>query len=379
VSNLRRIPWWTIATVVVLVGLAARLAWVASHTETGWETIAADWHAAAIGQFFGYRLPVAQRGQKGQNDFWLPEVDRVLSREPRTPELIVGAIQFLDVYNGDYQQILASELMSIPYLDGYEGPNWVAEPGPDRRHAKQLSLTTAACAEFPSSTLVWQTRAEECAPYARTENALADDNNWQTVLDECRRHDPGNSLYDFLAAHRLLNDARNLANEDEFGVGGNPLPDDVLNQHRAKEIELDDEATKLVQRALDLPRFEAPWNQAAVLAFIDKTSLPLREKAHAGAWSNNSHCWLWGVADLLNGVVGRDEARNLPAKAEAARHLAIAVCELDAKQPRHDPLEHFEEARFQTEQWKSWAAYLGRDLTAPPTDEARQAKKTAIE
>ena len=82
-------------TTLVLAALAARVAWIASHTETGWETIASDWREATLGQFVGHRLSVAQRDLAAQTEFWLAEIDRILATEPHTPELLLGAVRML--------------------------------------------------------------------------------------------------------------------------------------------------------------------------------------------------------------------------------------------------------------------------------------------
>ena len=226
----RHIPWKAILAATVLAGLAARLAWVASHTETGWETIAADWHAATIGQFVGHRLPVAQRDQTAQTEFWLAEIDRILAREPHTPELLQGAVRMLGAYNGDYNLPLAADLVAVPDLDVYDGPGGRGyDPRAEqRRRAKQLQLAAQATAEFPESLAAWQTRAEVCAqPFGASEDPRnAED--WHKVVDECRRHDPNNSFYSLLIASRLLWEADSIAANDDYAVsnGNAPSADD---------------------------------------------------------------------------------------------------------------------------------------------------------
>src|SRR5436853_7729354 len=99
---IHRIGWRTTTVALLIAVLAARLAWIAGHTETGWETIADDCHAAVVGQFFGYRLPLPLRGLEEQSDFWVTEVERILKQEPHTSELLEGALLVLNSPCWDY-------------------------------------------------------------------------------------------------------------------------------------------------------------------------------------------------------------------------------------------------------------------------------------
>ena len=376
----RHIPWKAILAVTVLAGLAARLAWVASHTETGWETIAADWHAATIGRIVGYRLPVAQRHAMEQDSFWLSEIDRVLARERKTPELFQGAIRILDTYNGDYQQIPSPEFVSVPEIDVLYGESH-RNPNSEfvqKRRAKQMALAEEACSEFPSSPSVWQIRAEENQPFDAASQSTADE--WTKLYDGCATHDPGNSLYPFLAASRLLSEATRIAVDDDIAANnGNPRSDDVIQQHQQLEIESENSAIKLIDQALELPRFELAHDRQPVLAFIDKTSLPKREKAHLGAWFDVPNYLLTSIVAELQDLIGRVEARTAGADTEKLRRTALAVCELFSKQPPKDALWRWYNVRFRAGQWKAWLDYLGRDLTRPESDEFRQVRQKAID
>jgi hypothetical protein len=366
----RHIPWKAILAATVLAGLAARLAWLASHTETGWETIAADWHAATIGRIVGYRLPVAQRDQRGQNDFWLPEIDRILAREQKTPELFIGAIRFLDTYNGDSQQIFLPELMAVPDIDLFDGPRYHApESGPERRRAKQRALAAEACREFPSSPSVWQIRAEENYQFDPSSDLSATE--WQKIDAECASHDADNALYPLLAANRLLSEATNIANSDDIAASNeNPRSEEVLRQHQQKEVELEGTAIKLINEALELPRFELVHDRQPALEFIDKASLPRREKAHLGAWFDVVNYSPAETARLLDLVVERVESRSPGADTTQLRRLGLAVAELYAKQPAQGALWRWRwgVARIRADQWKSWLDFLGRDSTRPPAE-----------
>ena len=57
--------WQWLLIVVLLIGMATRVAWIASHTDTGWQTIASDWREATEGQFVGLIFPFAKSDNPG--------------------------------------------------------------------------------------------------------------------------------------------------------------------------------------------------------------------------------------------------------------------------------------------------------------------------
>ena len=372
--------WFLIA--LVPAALAARVAWIASHTETGWETIAGDWREATIGQFVGHRLPVAQRDFPAQTEFWLAEIDRVLAREPHTPELLLGAARILGAYSGDYHLPLSADLVQVPDLDIYRGPG--GRGSPDRREserrAKQLQLAAQATTEFPGSFSAWQTRAEKCSqlfgPLEDPQNAAG----WRNSVEECQKHDAENSIYRFLIANHLFSDANNIARGDEATTAnGNPPTTAALDEHIRQEIELENAGVAEVKHGLELPKFEWPNASAATREFISKTSLPLVEKAHLVAWSDHDSFFLIGIADELVEVASRVESRTPGASTKELRQFAIDLCELNSRQPWSDSLFRIRGPSMGADQWKQWAVYLSRNLDAPVSKEAAEAREKAID
>ncbi len=91
----RRLLLWGGLLLVFLV-LAVRLAWVASRTETGWETITQQWRDATVGLVLGNHVPVGSLEPIDQAEFWLRETDRILAADPDNAELAMGAALVLD-------------------------------------------------------------------------------------------------------------------------------------------------------------------------------------------------------------------------------------------------------------------------------------------
>jgi hypothetical protein len=381
VDRALRNHWRWLLVAFALAVLAARVAWIASHTATGWETIASDWREATVGQFAGHRLPVSQRDMAAQTEFWLAEIDRVLGREPHTPELLLGAVRMLGSFSCDYHLPPSAELLEVPDLDHYHGPNsrgWPDKREPDRR-AKQLQLAAEATAEFPDFLSAWQTRAEKCSqrfgPAEEPRNAT----DWRKILQDCERHDPENSFYNFLIAYHLLSDAGNIAGSDEAATAnGNPPTDAALIEHKQQEIELENAALEEVKNGLQLPKFEWPDARAAIKDFIEKTGLPLVERAHLISWSGPDNL-LGGIPDQLVNVAARIESREPGTDTKDVRRMAIQICELNDRHPPRDPIDRLRETFFWADQWKKWAVYLSRDLDAPVPQEAIVARSKAID
>jgi hypothetical protein len=383
VARVLRNHWRWFLTALVLAGLAARLAWIAAHTETGWETIASDWREATIGQFIGHRLPVAQRYSTEQTDFWLAEIDRLLAREPHTPELLVGAVRMLGTYYGDYHLSLSADLFAAPNLYDYDrqdhrGYDSASEP----RQAKQIQLAVQATSEFPMSLLTWQTLAEVASDDEKPSEVPVDLPDWRKVLDECRAHDPDNSMYDFLAADRLLTEDSVLEITDEQRVAnGIPTADDILREHRRTEIELENEALEHIERGLKLPKFEAANDNRHAYRFIDLTGLPLPERAHLKASYHSGDFDLGVLSVQLDDLAERMEKRDPAADTTELRRLALRFCQLRATQPNADPAELMGRTSSLAVEWKSWLDYLKRDLSpdAQRSEELAQARRMLID
>jgi hypothetical protein len=81
---------------LLLAIVTARLVWIASRTEIGWELLGCQWQDATLGRF-GLRptsidaLPPAE-----QAAYWLPQVERIMDESPPSAQLAMGAAWVLD-------------------------------------------------------------------------------------------------------------------------------------------------------------------------------------------------------------------------------------------------------------------------------------------
>ena len=94
-----RLPSTRLALAAFLLAalvLGARLAWVASTAETGWETIELSWVNAILGTVGLEREPIGDRAPTEQADIWLREVDRIVAEHPNDPAIAMGAAWMLD-------------------------------------------------------------------------------------------------------------------------------------------------------------------------------------------------------------------------------------------------------------------------------------------
>jgi hypothetical protein len=95
VRRLRSVDLRTLLFLLLAI-VTARLVWIASRTEIGWELLGCQWQDATLGRF-GLRptsidaLPPAE-----QAAYWLPQVERILDESPPSAQLAMGAAWVLD-------------------------------------------------------------------------------------------------------------------------------------------------------------------------------------------------------------------------------------------------------------------------------------------
>jgi len=88
----------------VLLALGARVVWVASRSETGWDVLRVQWYDATLGWLAGEYEPIGQREPPEQADFWLAETDRILAAHPD------GAVWMEDVRQEVRLEIAAGQV-----------------------------------------------------------------------------------------------------------------------------------------------------------------------------------------------------------------------------------------------------------------------------
>jgi hypothetical protein len=304
-----RIGWRIGVTALAIVILAMRLAWTAWHTATGWETIADDCHAAVIGQFFGYRLPLPVRGVTEQSDFWVYEINRVLAEEPHSPELLVGALSVLNSPCWNYGALGAPKYFGMPGADlSRAASGRLGDEMPDsaERQALQRKLIAEITTAFAQTPNVWRTLAT--LPGVASER--------RKKLKEFQSHDPENSLYDYLAA------------ELDFPTNGKSrftnyqllAPEAVaaLNAENEKWVQANNAGLNDIEAGLGKSKLEFPERRIPILAFLDKAHLPEGDNVWIAANLLDSSrspqlFWPWMHVSALALDPGfEDHARVLP-------------------------------------------------------------------
>jgi hypothetical protein len=273
---IHRIGWRITAAALLIAVLTARLAWIAGHAQIGWQIIADDCHAAVIGQFFGYRLPLPVRGLSEQSDYWVREINRVLTRKPHSPELLEGALLVLNSPCWDYSGLGGPKYFGMPGADLSRAIQWNGGPEmPDSTERRELQRKliaemTAAFAQTPS---VWRILAALPGPTsARLER-----------LKVCQSHDPDNALYDYLAAE-LDFPAGGWSHWSDFALqkfSAEALA--ALNAETEKWNQATDAGLKDIEAGLSKSVLEYPQRQQPITALLDQTNLPESDKAWIAA------------------------------------------------------------------------------------------------
>ena len=197
--------WFCLFT--MLTGMAGRLLWLASHTDTGLELLHTQWKDATLGLLAGRRTPVPSRESSDQAVYWLGEVDRVLSSEPENAERVAGAAMALDSptwgFTSKYFWNVHAFFGFYWFPSHYGEQLTCAEDHFESScRARCLDLSARATRIEPSNVAWWRLRALllwRCTVCTR--DPAPRDSAWAAILDECARHDPHNALYDYLAAH----------------------------------------------------------------------------------------------------------------------------------------------------------------------------------
>ncbi|MHB1037469.1 MAG: hypothetical protein ACYC35_18820 [Pirellulales bacterium] len=203
---------------VLLVALAGRLLWRASHTETGFGSLAIQWRDATAGWIIGPYEPIYTREPPDQAEYWLAEVDRVLAAHPDDPQLTMGAAIVLHSPCDGYSlRHVIQQITPVGAFSGWDGEGIedVEDAFENRCRNRSLELAARAARLDPTNVERWRLRAlllrrQPSHSYDHTPR----DPDWLRTLDECARHDPDNALYDYIAA-RFYWDAA----ADAIGIG----------------------------------------------------------------------------------------------------------------------------------------------------------------
>lgn len=206
----QRPKFGTLAVATVLLILGGRLAWHAGQTEVGWELIRNEW-TTTLGTCVGLERPsLADQAPEKQARFWLREVGR-LGRAKQAPKVAAGAAWMLDTPQAGFfqrhfranratQGIPGLPLGALLELD---------REAVDREVDKFEDLCRDQCRRLiedapqldPQNVQIWRARALLLFQHELMSFRMKPRReDWQSVLDECAKHDPENALYDYLGA-----------------------------------------------------------------------------------------------------------------------------------------------------------------------------------
>ncbi len=164
-----------------------------------------------------------------QAEFWLPEIERILSEDPRNGQLAMAAALMLDAPAGSY--VFRYLRPSAAAAFGFASEVELDQDAVDAANAQFDDKCAGRCVELavratqldPENVDWWWLRALlQVRGNMFVRNRSPRTQNWTAVLSECASHDPGNALYDFLAAATLWDQAA------EYGPGQEDRYDERL-------------------------------------------------------------------------------------------------------------------------------------------------------
>jgi len=204
---------------VAVAVLGGRFLWVSSDSEIGWETVANHWHDWTLGQLGWQRTPITEREPVEQAEFWLDEVDRVVSSRQQNAELAMGAAWVLDSPRRSFliTRDPLKRVFNLPFVG-----EWDRE-AIQRKDDEFEAMCSARCLELaavatnidPERVDWWRMRALLLFrdPMLGSEYTVRL-SDWEATLDECAQHDRDNALYDYLAALQLWEESAEFYWED---------------------------------------------------------------------------------------------------------------------------------------------------------------------
>ncbi len=192
---------------LLLLCLSIRLLWLASRTETGFQTLHLHWRDATLGWVQGSYKPIHSREPPDQAEFWLREVGRVLEDHPDDASIVMGAALVLDSPGTGFLSRHVKKVERIPGFGAFpeldrEEIRRVEDTFENQCKQRCLELAGRAAELDPANVEWWRLRAlllwrHSLYSYGKTPR----DPRWINTLQECAQHDPDNALYDYLAAY----------------------------------------------------------------------------------------------------------------------------------------------------------------------------------
>jgi len=218
------------ALALATFSLALRLVWVASRTETGWETVAVSWHEATLGRAGLPRNRFEIRDPEQHVRFWRERLMPALDRSAQDADLTMTAAWVVEHPVSGLQ----TDLVDLRGFTRSERVLW-STPGFWQGFSEQYNtVSTPTVLEFadtatelePSQRSHWRRRALLLICGYPSQPKIAE---WREVLKEAKSHDPNNALYDYIATICLWN-ASTRYDYDSGAVWTVVEDDEVFNE-----------------------------------------------------------------------------------------------------------------------------------------------------
>lgn len=288
-----------------LVGmlLLMRLAWRASNTEIGWESLIGQWTTTPA-RILGLPVPaITEREPEDQAQFWLANAKTLDVAKTDSVEIALGAAWMLDRpqtgsiawSNREIQRLNGIPRLPFPYPRAVDFESMIRAERTFVELCREECLAAAdrSVQLDPENVDTWRTRAMLAFVWDFREFRTRR-GDWEAVLDEGAIHDPDNALYDYLAAinewHRstqgfLQDGADDLRIRDQQGF-----------ERGQRWFE-----AGTAKRFLALPKQPG----RAVVAFLAKTDAPRMELLSASQWAATAN-----TSDLLIDILRWQRARS---------------------------------------------------------------------
>ncbi len=207
-----------IVVAIAFAGALIRYLIVIGVCETGWETVTSHVHHGTFG-WFANGVPLEERLPSQQARFWLPTLERITKANPDSAELHMAAAMILAQFSDRcYQRNFVSKNKET-------GRNEYDHEAFDRAKFEYRERCRPRCMDYankaaelePDAGHWWQIRAILAVRSSWFDQAPAV-KNWQSILAESEAHDPGNALYDYLAANQLWQQSTNYEYRDDEPV-----------------------------------------------------------------------------------------------------------------------------------------------------------------
>ena len=178
---------------------------------------------ATLGTIFDRNTITASHPGK-QLDFWSKSIDRILAENPSDAELHAAAAVLLEepcihLWSAEIaKEVAALDSSAWGFGKGVFARIKEASATYDEQASKRVCELLARSTEIePNNTDWWRLRCILLWPrFGKIQEPR--DEDWRQILEEARKHDPGNALYDLLEANQLSNDSIDFDEKGDFYV-----------------------------------------------------------------------------------------------------------------------------------------------------------------